>query len=200
MSCSVELDITNIQLFLVMQNNLKVISTRFNLLKQQLPKYAGNIAVNFTKSRFREQAWIDSYMQPWKRRKSNGKKDRGRAILVKSGRMRRSPRVIRTGNMSVTIGSDVPYYKVHNDGFRGIVTVKVHRRKKFKKSQVETTKLTKKGKPRKKQVITIVGEINVKSHQRRMNIPRRRSMGVSAYQTQAINRMISAEIKKIFKK
>lgn len=43
---------------------------------------------------------------------------KNRAILVQTGRLRRSINSRRTGQFQVTISTDVPYAKVHNEGGR----------------------------------------------------------------------------------
>lgn len=71
----------------------------------------GVAVVNNTLENFEKQAYSNN---PWKKRKD--KKDKTRALLVKSGRLRRSVRVIASSPISVTIGSDVPYARIHNEG------------------------------------------------------------------------------------
>lgn len=153
-----------------------------------LPSKVGTLAVNFTKQRFREQSWIDTATEPWRRRRPGAKRNRGRALLVNTGRLRRGNRIIKVGPLSVTIGNDVPYAAAHNYGFNGVVSIPAHTRKK-----------TKKGTPRKKTVVSVIGEIPVKAHTRKMNMPRRRFMGRSMYLNNQIGRLITAEINKIFK-
>lgn len=133
-----------------------------------LPKKVGDTAVLFTKQRFREQAWVDNSTQPWKKRNPNAKRNKGRALLMNSGRLRRSIRIVGTTSDSVTIGSNVPYAAAHNEGFKGAVQVSAHSRK---------------GKP-------------VKAHSRNMNLPVRRFMGPSAALNKQITRLIKAEILK----
>lgn len=86
----------------------------FSKLEQtlaDLPTIIGNEAVNYSLDAFNAQAWEGS---SWQARKS--KKDEGRAILVKSGTLRRSIRIISSSASSVTVGTDVIYARVHNDG------------------------------------------------------------------------------------
>jgi phage gpG-like protein len=86
----------------------------FSKLQQSmadLPTIIGNEAVNYTLDAFEAQAWESV---PWEARKS--KKDDGRALLVKSGMLKRSVRIISQGASSVTIGTDVIYARIHNDG------------------------------------------------------------------------------------
>lgn len=84
-----------------------------------LPGMAATVAVNFSKDRFRQQNWIDNRTEPWVKRKENAKlarRNRGRAVLVKSSRLKRSIRKIYVGSTRAIIGSDVPYASVHNYG------------------------------------------------------------------------------------
>jgi phage virion morphogenesis protein len=83
-----------------------------------LPRKVGNLAVVRFQGNFKRQGFGE---QPWQPRKPPGRKLRRsdrRAILVKSGRLRRSIRVVRTGSNSVVIGSDVEYAAVHNEGLK----------------------------------------------------------------------------------
>lgn len=182
-----------------MQNDFRLLQERYNAMILTLPVKAGAVMVSFSKQRFREQAWADNATEPWKRRRSTGKRDAGRALLIKTGRLRRSIRVVRYGNHSVTIGSDVPYAAAHNNGFRGVLSIAAHKRKRFGKEKIDTGKLTKKGRPKKKTVIKVIGEIDVKAHERHVNIPRRRFMGSSQYLNRQLGRLIGAEVNRIFK-
>mgnify|MGYP006921349068 CR=1 FL=1 len=83
----------------------------------KLVESAGVIAVNhFTKS-FANQGFTDESIQRWQPRK-RAERGKSRAVLVKSGRLRRSLRSRRLGNLAVKIMTDVPYAKVHNNGER----------------------------------------------------------------------------------
>ncbi len=76
----------------------------------ELPRIIGNAGVNYTLEAFEKQAWENV---PWQQRKD---KKNTRALLIKSGRLKRSVRVIRTTENSIIWGTDVPYAQVHNDG------------------------------------------------------------------------------------
>ncbi len=155
---------------------------------RELPPIIGNEVVNFTLNNFKQKAWSGHSQEVWKKRKNPtkwGKKDETqRALLVKSGKLRRSIRY-RTENYRVWVmagGSDVPYARAHNYGFRGKVqqTVRPFTRK-MKDGTVQKVKGFKR---------TI--------HQ---NIPRRQFIGGvkdSPYLKRRINRLIKAEFKKIF--
>lgn len=63
----------------------------------------------------------------WPDRASKDKNKARRSLLIKSGRLRRSPRAAPIGYMPRVI-SDVPYAEALNDGFRGLQSVKPHKR------------------------------------------------------------------------
>lgn len=183
-----------------MQTNLKTIQSRLRQTMTSLPYKVGVLCVAFTKDRFRYQNWLDNYPEAWKPRSRRAKRNKGRAILTDTARLKRSVRVLSTTRNSVTVGSDLPYAAAHNEGFRGTVTIPAHRRKRFHKSKVMSiNEVTKKGRRKTKTVTTLTGESEVKQHTRRMNVPRRRFLGNSMYLRQQISRLITAEINKIFK-
>jgi phage gpG-like protein len=72
---------------------------------------------HFVKS-FRNQGFEDKSIVKWKHRKRL-EQGKSRAILVKSGDLRRSIRVINKSYRSITLGSDLPYAQIHNDGLNG---------------------------------------------------------------------------------
>lgn len=77
-----------------------------------LRKEIANQAVNHFKDSFREQGFEDSHITPWKKRK---KADTGRAILVRTGRLRRSFSA-KYGTNKIVIINDTPYAVFHNYG------------------------------------------------------------------------------------
>lgn len=181
------------------KNPLRADAQRLRQTLLTLPIKVGDTAVLFSKQRFREQSWVDYATEPWKRRKTGAKRNTGRAILMSTGRLRRSIRIMRTTRDSVTIGSDVPYARVHNEGFMGIVGVKGHTRTKWVKTKIETGKLTPKGNKSMRTMTTAGGEYTVKAHNRKMNMPRRQFMGSSKVLDKQVTRLITAEIMKAFK-
>jgi phage gpG-like protein len=90
--------------------------------KPQLEKVVdamGVLAANHFTTSFRNQGFTDESLQSWQPRKRTERSRMGnRAILVKSGRLRRSIRSKRFGFLSVKILTDVPYASVHNNGER----------------------------------------------------------------------------------
>lgn len=155
------------------EEGIRMLQSRFKSVLIRLPVIVGNIAVNFTLDNFRRQAFLGHTLEPWAKRKGGWKKDRrpNRAILVNTGRLRRSIRIIRVSHYQVVIGSDVKYARAHNEGMRigHIQKVKGHVRKN--------------GSP-------------VTAHTRNVdqNMPRRRFMGNSPYLNAAIKRTVTAEM------
>ena len=166
---------------------------------RDLPQQVATIAVNFSKDRFRQQAWVDTTTKPWAKRKSTawGRRERqGRAILVDSGRLRRSIRKVYVSAEVVVIGTDAPHARVHNDGFRGKITQRVaaHRRNLTKFGVV-------KGKEQKRSTRVTFGrvkrsETTVKAYTRtiRVNIPKRQFIGTSAVLDAQLTRHITAQL------
>ena len=90
----------------------------------------GTEAVKFYTLNFRKQGFDDNGIDKWQPRKNEffsgiarvRKRERlasGRAILVKSGALRRSLRYYRNGLTSVMITSNLPYADAHNTGVKG---------------------------------------------------------------------------------
>jgi phage gpG-like protein len=86
---------------------------RFNTVKRRVPRIVGTTAVEFFKENFRRQGFVDQGLEAWPPRQ-DGNNDR--ALLIKSGRLRRSIRVLRANRNAVQVGTNVPYAKYHNQG------------------------------------------------------------------------------------
>jgi phage gpG-like protein len=81
----------------------------------------GNAAKSFFVENFRKQGFDDKNVEKWKPRKKADKRA-GRAILVKTGDLRRS--IIRNpanrAALSVKISTDLVYAARHNNGLKGM--------------------------------------------------------------------------------
>lgn len=146
---------------------------------ETVPQRVATEAVNFSKERFQEQAWKDEGKEAWKKRKTRrrgGAKRQKGAVLVDSGRLKRSVRIISVSKDRVLIGTDVPCAEIHNEGFDGIQSVKAHTRR------------------------TRNGSTRVSAHTRHMRMPRRRFIGESATLNKRIELMITAELVRALKK
>lgn len=106
---------------------------------------------------------------------------------VRTNRLRKSMRATplqvagSTGAASISMGSNVSYYRGHEFGFRGRVQVKGHSRRCVANNQRTTRgKLTRGTINAEKNRIQITGRKNfsyVRPHARRVNIPARRPLG-----------------------
>jgi phage gpG-like protein len=179
---------------------------QFMYLKQEmrktilaLPRKVGAEVVNFSLDNFKRQGFLGNAVQPWQPRKVVTRRNAGRDILVQSGRGRRSIRIMSASTDTVIVGSNLPYMKAHNEGFRGTVTVKAHERLKFTKERIGSGKFTNGGKERMKTVNKISGKSSVQSFQRKMILPKRQFLGESPYLTARIQRLITADIMKVAK-
>lgn len=185
---------------------LEELERRFKSVAVRLPLLMGNEVVNFALDNFKRQGFLGDSLQPWRPRKNPNKwgqapKRNSRAILVDTGRLRRSIRVVRSNWQEIVIGTDVPYAKAHNEGLRigEIQKVKQHTRKITKIGIVKTISQKKKTKIEfgRKQT----GTTTVAAHTRRVNqnIPARRFLGDSPYLRATLQRVAAAEILKALK-
>ena len=157
----------------------------------KIPNEVAAIAVNFSKERFRDQAWLDKSKDKWKpraqRRKGGAKKSQ--TLLVDKGRLKRSIRKIHADENTVIIGTDVPYAQIQNDGgtINQTVTVKSFNKKSYSR--------TRKGRKENVKAHT------VQSHSRKMNlkIPSRRFIGSSYTLERRIYLFIAASFARALK-
>jgi len=156
-------------------NNFLTRLSKLQKLHQKFPQMAAILAVNFSKERFIQKNWVDRSASRWEPRKKESKG----SLMAKSGRLKRSVRKLKVTRNSVTIGTDVSYAQIHNEGgtINKTVNVRSHSR-------------TRKGR-----------EENVRAHTRKMNlkIPKRQFLGESAILQRRIERMLDKQIKQILK-
>ncbi len=138
-----------------------------------LPVLMGNAAVNWAVDSFRVQGWrsVSNIGEAWRQRKRD--KRVGRALLIKSGRLRRSIRILKLTANSVEFGTDVPYAEAHNNGSTKLATVKAHTRKLYGKAKASSVNTK-----RKKTITYQSGLTTVKAHNRKISLPRRQFMPV----------------------
>lgn len=145
-------------------------------LYQKAPRAIGAIAVNLFKDNFSKQGFQDDEgdVQKWAERKNDP--DPGRGILMKTGRLRDSIRIIHATSRTITIGSRLSYAKIHNEGFRGGVSVRgFHRTRNNQREQV-------------------------RPQTRRIKMPKRQFIGDSRALTKRINNWFQKEIRKVVAK
>ena len=101
--------------------NIKGYSKKLQQSKSQLPRKVGVITRNHFVNSFRRQGWTDSNLDPWAERKRADKDKRRRAILVKSGALKRSIRVKSATFRRIAVGSyGIVYSTRHNRGLKGM--------------------------------------------------------------------------------
>lgn len=167
---------------------------------KRLPRKLGVEVVRYSGQRFREQGWDG---RPWPKRRPKrrpgAKNNNGRAILVKTGRLRRSVRITGITEDSVTVGTDVPYARIHNEGYKGSQQVRAHsRRLKFEAKYTDLTEKTKSGKFKVRKAKGVY-ETKVEAFTRRMRMPRRQFLGDSPYLQRNLKRIADAEFNRACK-
>lgn len=128
--------------------------------KRDIPRIAGNEAVRFFKESFKKQGWDDGSLDKWAKRKTRtGRPTDNRAVLIKSGALRRSIRIVRFTRNAVIVSTELPYAAIHNEGGQINKTVSV--RSHIRRMRSGTARVT--------------------SHSRKMNlkIDKRKFMGQS---------------------
>lgn len=123
-----------------MNNNRQQIDAFFNTFAQkvadfklQLPQLIGTEVVNSTINNFQTESYFGDKW-PARKNKKNTKK-----LLVNDGFLKRSVRIVSSTPNSVTIGTDIPYARIHNDGGvinrkarQAIITHKAYKGGKYK--------------------------------------------------------------------
>lgn len=144
-------------------------------LQRNFPNMAAIEAVNFSKERFVRKNWVDKSREAWEKRQ---KKDKG-SLMVKSGRLKRSIRKLAVTRNSVTIGTDVPYAEIHNEGgtINSSEKVRTHSRK--RKGRTHT--------------------VQAHMRKRKVDMPERRFIGESAVLMRRLERLVEKELKDILK-
>lgn len=176
--------------------SFKQVALKYHKVRMQLPGVLGTVAVNYFKDSFRRQGWRDRNLVPWAKRKDGSKRNKGRALLVQSGRLRNSIRLQTANIKQIVIATSVPYAEAHNEGVNRSVTVKAHNRHSYTK--VKETYTTRKGTTRNRTMRKQGGEYAVKSHQRKMNMPQRQFMGDSEIMFRKIDQAVIRAIDKVF--
>lgn len=169
-------------------------------MERNLPTKVGTVATNFFLDNFRLQGFQgDLGLQKWPARKDKGRGSKGRALLVKSGALRRSiVKIPGLGRVTVKAGSPAEKYAdAHNFGVNEIINVKSHQRgiKRTVRTQFSNV-TTRRVQSRKVKVSS--GSAEVKAHSRMMRLPQRKFIGVSKKLDMKIQQLIDQELRKAF--
>lgn len=147
---------------------------------------AGNIALRFIDGNFRAQGFQGSTFKKWKKSSDNG------TTLVKSGALRAASYYTSQPGQA-TILNHMAYAKVHNEGFKGTVSVKAHTRHVHRGDVLRESYTNKKGKSATRTIKLQVKE-QVKAHTREVDIPQRQFMPIHENDSPILNRAIEREV------
>jgi phage gpG-like protein len=141
-----------------------------------LPTHIGNAYLNFFLDRFKAQGWIEDSFHKWPKRVDNTGRNANRALLVSSGRLRRSLRM-RVKGQDIIFSTALPYAQIHNEGGRIKKNVRVRPYSRRRKGKTE----------------------KVKGHNRKIdtNMPQRQFMGGSPFMDRRIIKNLERELKKL---
>lgn len=175
----------------------------FRDMLRTLPHEVSVLAANDFRENFRRQGYINrgGVLIPWRRRAMAGKgSNKTRAILVKTGQLLRGNRPAAKTMMARVVNS-VQYAQVHNEGFKGSVSVPSHQRNLITKTKVGRglySIKTRRELQRTERKVT--GTTTVTSHTRRVNMPRRPFMVDSPVLFKQIERHIDQHIESIWQR
>lgn len=180
--------------------NFTAIKADHAKLARRLPRLIGSKAVSFFKGNFRRRGFpINGRLQKWAPRQLPDYR-KGGALLVKSGRLRRSIRTTHASDTMVKVGTDVPYAKAHNEGadIKGTAFVPSYQRKAHKVKAHTKTVFGRRVRvyAQSRQATT------VKGHQKQMNtkIVKRKFIGHSPDLMKSIEREYKRKLKQIVTK
>jgi hypothetical protein len=171
--------------------DLTVAIRNLQRLKAEIQTIAGSEMVNTALDNIRKGVdYLGSALKP---RSAKAKRNKGRAILVDTGTGRRSIRYMVSGQF-VNITA-VDYMIAHNEGVSKTVTVRAHTRGRYQRSRVTTgTFSVKTRKENTKTVKSRTGDISIRAHAMKMNLPTRKFFGNSAAMIGRINATIGNRI------
>ena len=98
----------------------KVVNSKVKNLRRDIPQGTSTLAVGWFRESFRRQGFTDTGFRRWKKRKPSAKRNKGRAILTDTGRLKRSIRKERVTLRQTRIVSKLPYSARHNEGLDGM--------------------------------------------------------------------------------
>ncbi len=177
------------------------IEERYDKLLKQLPAVVSNMAVNDFKDNFRRQGYRNTGggVVKWKpRAKVKNARDGNRAILIKSGLLRRGFKPAPIG-LTARVINNVPYAEALNNGSNKSVKVKAHKRFRYKKIKVAVGGKTKKGTAKTKTLMQRTNVSRVKSHTRKQNLKARPFMITTQPLLTEIDKYTERKLELLFK-
>lgn len=169
----------------------------YKRLRRRLPREVAIIAAKHFKDNFRRQGILSNgTVISWKPRKFN-RKDNTRAILIKSGRLRRAIRPSSSGDYAI-VTNDTPYAEIHNEGgkIESTASIGAHTRNTYDHDEVSAP-----GARKEKWKKTQRGNHQVKAHSRKLNttIPARPFMVTTSDLENEFEEHLFDEIDKLWK-
>ena len=101
--------------------NFDQVIKKLEQAKSSLPKVLANDTKKFFLASWQKQGWDNGGVKVWSPRKYNkNKRSAGRAILVKSGALRRAVNAsLKSATFdSIKFSVDLPYAAIHNEGLK----------------------------------------------------------------------------------
>jgi len=101
----------------------------YKYIKLRMIQQAAGIALAFFKASFTNQGFTDSALKLWDHRVPGTPNDKGRAIEVNRGILKRSLRIKKASMDGAVVGPDdaIPYAEIQNFGGQIPITVKMRR-------------------------------------------------------------------------
>jgi phage gpG-like protein len=175
---------------------LKTMGGEMRAFVRELPALAGAEMLDAVDQNFRSESFFGTPWAPRVVKKGN----EGRALLVQTGRLKRSFRLKHSG-LSVTLFTDVPYAEIHNEGgvLTGTANVEAYERHIYGTFTPPKKKDGSDDKRFKKKDRASTGTVQVKAHQRTMNttIPARPYMGEHPQMDRRIETLIDGKVRTI---
>lgn len=179
--------------------DMRIIGGEMRSFIKELPQLAGAEVMESIDQNFRSESFFGA---PWAPRVVQ-KGNEGKAILVQTGRLRRSFRLATSG-LTIRIFTETPYAEIHNEGgtISGAVNVEAYERNTYGSTALARPK-RKDGKEDerfKKRSKEKTGSHMVKAHTRNVNldIPQRQFMGDHPKLDKKIQALIEAGLDNIF--
>lgn len=182
--------------------NMKEVEQKWRKALENAMVEVGNTAKNHFVLNFRKQGFDDKVVEKWKPRKKADKRA-GRAILVKTGDLRRS--IIRHPEnrkaLSVKISTDLAYAKIHNEG--GVIN-KAESSRTINYREVSTNLATRRTQKRfastkGKKAFRATGSMNVTIGAHQIKIPKRQFIGDSFNLNEKVIKIFNRVKREVFK-
>jgi len=158
----------------------------------RLPPLLGAEAVRHTKENFRQGGFVDASLEVWPKRKND--EDSGRGVLIgkQSGHLFKDIRVLSRTENSVSVGTTLPYARIHNEG--GTINHPGGTAFFKKKGKICFVSNRAAGK------LATEGHKLPRTRAHAIRIPQRKFLGMSQVLTANLRKIVAAELRKVTNK